>query len=63
MGVEEVDLMAQRQPFVEAEMGWYACLCGATGFKEGPIEHWSMEMDGRINEISNCPQCNSSKGY
>jgi hypothetical protein len=62
MDVEEVNLLAQRQTFVEAEMGWYACLCGATGFKEGPVEHWSMEMDRRINEVSNCPQCNSSKG-
>jgi hypothetical protein len=63
MDVEEVNLFAQRQPFVEADMGWYACLCGAIGFKEGPAEHWSMEMDRRISEVFDCPQCHtSSKG-
>ena len=63
MDVEEVDLLTQRQPFVEAEMGWYACLCGATGFKEGPVEHWSMEMDRRTNEVSDCPQCDLSSKW
>ncbi len=57
MDVEEVDLLAQRQPFVEAAMGWYACRCGRAGFKEGPVEHWSMEMDRRIHEVSDCACC------
>ena len=37
-------------------MGWYACLCGGTGFKEGPVEHWSFEMEKTINEVSSCPR-------
>lgn len=57
MDVEEVDLLARRRPFVDAAMGWYACRCGRTGFKEGPVEHWSMEMDRRIHEVSDCPHC------
>ena len=57
MSVEVVDLIAQRLSFAEAGMGWYACLCGGTGFKEGPAEHWSVEMDRITNEVSSCPQC------
>ncbi len=41
MDVEVVNLFAGRQSFAEIPMGWYACLCGGTGFKEGPVEHWS----------------------
>lgn len=57
MDVEEIDLSARRRPFAEIGMGWYACLCGRTGFKEGPAEHWSMEIDRITNEISECPRC------
>jgi hypothetical protein len=57
MGVEVVHLLTQRLSFAEASMGWYACLCGGTGFKEGPAEQWSFEMDRITNEVSNCPQC------
>lgn len=57
MDVEEVDLFAQRRSFTEIGMGWYACLCGRTGFKEGPAEYWLTEMDRITNEVSDCPQC------
>jgi hypothetical protein len=57
MDVETVNLLAQRKPFTDAGMGWYACICGGTGFKEGPAEHWSLERDRITNEVSNCPQC------
>lgn len=57
MSVEEVDLSARRQSFAEMGMGWYACQCGGTGFKEGPIEHWTLEMDERTSEVSDCPRC------
>jgi len=57
MGVEVVDLVSQRISYAEAGMGWYSCLCGGTGFKEGPVEHWSFEMDRIVNEVSSCPQC------
>ncbi len=58
MDVEEMDLLTQRRSFAETDIGWYACLCGAIGFKEGPMECWSMEMDRRTNEVSDCPRCN-----
>ncbi len=57
MDVEEVNLVIQCPSFTNVSMGWYACRCGATGFKEGPAEHWSIEMDGITNEVSDCPQC------
>jgi hypothetical protein len=57
MDVEVVDLWIERIHFADAEMGWYACLCGGTGFKEGPAEHWTVEMDREIHELCNCPQC------
>lgn len=57
MGVEVVDLWAPRRPFDETRMGWYACVCGSTGFKEGPAWQWTLEMDQAIHEVSCCPQC------
>jgi SAM-dependent methyltransferase len=57
MGVEAVDLWAERVSFGEVEMGWYACHCGATGFKAGPAEQWSAEMDRVVQEAADCPQC------
>jgi SAM-dependent methyltransferase len=57
MHVEIVDLLVQRKAFMEINMGWYACICGGTGFKEGPAEHWSPEMDNIVHEVSICPQC------
>jgi 16S rRNA A1518/A1519 N6-dimethyltransferase RsmA/KsgA/DIM1 with predicted DNA glycosylase/AP lyase activity len=57
MSVEVVNLIAPRLSFAEAGMGWYACICGGTGFKEGPVEHWSFEMDRVTNEVTSCPQC------
>jgi hypothetical protein len=57
MSVEVVDLLVTRQPIAEAEKGWYACVCGGTGFKEGSLEHWTFEMDRMIHEVSSCPHC------
>ena len=57
MDVEVVDLTCQRISYPDAGMGWYACLCGGTGFREGPVEHWSFEMDKIVQEVSSCPRC------
>jgi hypothetical protein len=57
MSVEEVNLHAKRTSFNKAGVGWYTCLCGATGFKEGAAEQWSIEMDRVIHEVADCPQC------
>jgi SAM-dependent methyltransferase len=57
MYVEVINLLVQRTSFVEMDMGWYACICGGTGFKEGPAKNWSLEMDRLTYEVSSCPQC------
>ena len=57
MGIEEIDLWTDRSFFKDTDMGWFACLCGATGFKAGPAESWSIEMDGIIHEVADCPHC------
>ena len=57
LDVEIVDLVCPRMSHTDASMGWYACLCGGTGFKEGPVEHWSSDMDSIIHEVSSCPRC------
>jgi SAM-dependent methyltransferase len=57
MNTEEVDLWAARTSYNETDMGWYACLCGATGFKAGPAEQWSIEMDRLVHEVTDCPSC------
>lgn len=57
VSVEAVELQAERTSFSDTAIGWYACLCGATGFKVGPAERWSTEMDKLIHEVSDCPQC------
>lgn len=60
MGVEMVDLQAPRQDFSAVEMGWYACWCGAVGFKPGPPERLNPETEAIIHEVSACPRCSSS---
>jgi hypothetical protein len=57
MDVEVVDLWVQRKSFADIDMGWYACLCGRTGFKPGPAERWSLEMDRIVHELCSCPRC------
>ncbi len=57
MSVEAVDLQAERISFLDIGMGWYACLCGTIGFKAGPAEQWSNEIDRVIHEVVDCVQC------
>ncbi len=57
MGIEEINLLATRKSFTDLELGWYACSCGAVGFKVGPAEQWSEEMDRVTHEVFDCPQC------
>jgi hypothetical protein len=58
-GVEVINLQSKRIPYRLAEMGWYACWCGAAGFKTGEVDKYTIEMDTRINEVIGCPRCYS----
>ncbi len=52
MSVEVISLQAPRQKFSDAPCGWYACRCGAVGFKEG-----SGARDDVVTEMEFCPRC------
>ncbi len=57
MGVEVIDLERSPVRYHQADMGWYACRCGAVGFKEGPAEFWEPERDIITQEVYACPAC------
>lgn len=57
MGIEVVQLQAERIPFQEFSLGWYACWCGRVGFKPGLVDNLSPDTINVIHEVSCCPQC------
>jgi hypothetical protein len=59
LAVETIALQAPRVKFVELEIGWFACWCGAAGFKSGPAEMITPETDEIIYEIIDCPKCSA----
>lgn len=60
LGVEQVLLQEKRLPYENLEMGWYACWCGAVGFKPGPVEKLTSELEATLHEAGNCPQCSNA---
>lgn len=57
MGVECVDLHQRPLPFGELSLGWYACRCGATGFRPGPPELITSSVAETTIEVDQCPEC------
>ena len=57
MNVEVIDLQAARISYKDLEFGWYACWCGAVGFKPGPPEKITPETEAIIYEMIDCPNC------
>jgi SAM-dependent methyltransferase len=57
MSVEVVQIFAPRVPYSEIGLGWYACACGAVGFKPGPVDQIGPEIDENIHEVLDCPNC------
>ena len=57
LGVEVMALQTERIPYRQLGMGWYACWCGATGFKPGPVEELTLEASEIVHEIIDCPKC------
>jgi hypothetical protein len=55
MGIEVVQLQAERIPFNEFTLGWYACWCGEVGFKPGPVEKLTRSDINIIHEVVLCP--------
>jgi len=56
-GLEVVQLQAPRQIFEQIPLGWYACWCGNTGFKPGPVENLDEITTNLVHEVLNCPHC------
>ena len=57
MGVECVDLIAPRQAYDQLPFGWYACWCGKTGFKPGPVDDMTDATLEYDHQVSDCPAC------
>lgn len=57
MNVECIDLTRAPLPYGSLAMGWYACRCGATGFRPGPPEQLSGSLADTIFEVDQCPGC------
>ncbi len=60
MGIEEIDLKLKRVNFDNAPSGWYACECGAIGFKGVSAE--DISVTEKVHEVKNCPQCIREEG-
>lgn len=56
-GVELIDLRTSPAPYAAASLGWYACRCGATGFIPGPAEALTFEIEAKVQEVVDCPDC------
>ena len=59
-GVEVIDLNMPRQSFDDIEIGWYACLCGAAGFKTGLLELLRAETIFSTAQVLDCPRCEAA---
>ena len=58
MGVECVALDGFRPTFEQFSFGWYACWCGRTGFKPGPVAEFTVPDLEIEHQVSDCPACN-----
>ena len=57
LGVEIINLRLPRLLYAVLPMGWYACWCGATGFKPGRTERLTPELEAAVHEVIDCPAC------
>ncbi len=57
LSVECIDLQKPPQPFATLALGWYACRCGAAGFREGPATELNSQLIEQVHEVATCPKC------
>lgn len=57
MGVELLDLELSRLAYALFQGGWYACSCGAVGFKACSPDDITSENAMACTEVSACPAC------
>lgn len=55
----DVELVAlgPRTNWNESIIGWYACLCGKTGFVSAPPQKLTKTHTEQITEVEHCPGC------
>ena len=61
LGVEQVDLRAA-VPWQQAGAGWYACLCGATGFNPVDPRLLTSDLMEHVTQVKTCPNCATDTG-
>lgn len=57
MDVECIDLTAAPRRYGDLGAGWYACRCGATGFRAVAAEMLSAADLATNHDVDNCPTC------
>lgn len=57
MGVECIDLTVAPIPYDDLTIGWYACRCGATGFRPGATSRLTARVAETVVEVDRCPEC------
>jgi hypothetical protein len=60
MGAELVNLGC-RADWDTVKLGWYACVCGQTGFLPGPPAALTAALMEHIHEVETCPACRGSQ--
>jgi hypothetical protein len=60
MDVESIALAVQA-PYSNAPPGWYACACGAVGFKDAAVEEIRTEALDTSRSVEDCPACLASR--
>ncbi len=63
VGVETIDLAVKRFSFHSVQLGWYACICGGTGFLPGQAEQVTEQVLNAVWEVDGCPACQSGQPY
>lgn len=53
--------LAPQMPYGAAPPGWYACACGAVGFKMAPAEELAAEALEASRSVEDCPACLSAR--
>ena len=57
LGVEQIAFEKPRVSFESIDAGWFACLCGATGFAARSPDAVNAEALERVRELASCPNC------
>lgn len=59
-GVEVIDLEEPTIPYTAVSLGWYACRCGAVGFRPGPPQQLTADLESIVHQVHHCPICSPS---